>query len=201
MNNHLHEDEKEFEGVIRQLKSLKKVDAPPRFEADLMRRINQEAHKEKKREESFFSKIFSKLILWPAAGLAVAVIAFVMVRPGSSDEANPWNQSLKERPDVIAVSTDDITVPPPPVPDNTPAEGTQDNLASSGNNSKGTGPELTTTPADPDPSGFTARGAASKPAIADSLKKEQTDPLMFKMSSSDKKELDSLKNRIFRKTE
>lgn len=63
MNNHLHEDEKEFEGVIRQLKSLKKVDAPPRFEADLMRRINQEAHKEKKREESFFSKIFSKLIL------------------------------------------------------------------------------------------------------------------------------------------
>lgn len=196
MNNHLHDDEKEFEGLIRQLKSLKKVDAPPRFEADLMRKINQESYKESSAEENFFSKIFSRLILWPAAGLAVAVIAFLMIQPGSSDEANPWTQAAKERPDIIAVSTDNTPEPPPPVIDQK-SSGTEENLAAD----KNTGTEITTPSTDPDQGAFSARGAASKPVIADSLKKENSDPLMFKASSSDKKELDSLKNRIFRKTE
>lgn len=193
MNNHLQDDEKEFEGLINQLKSLKKVEAPPGFEANLMRRINQEDYKMKQVEESFFSKIFSKLILWPAAGLAVAVIAFVIVRPGGGNETNPWTQSAIERPDVIAVSTDDSADPVPPVLDQNSAAGTGQNLASDKN--AGTG----FTPPSTDPDAFTARGAAAKPDIADSLKKEQPNHLMFKTSSSDKKELDSLKNRIFRK--
>ncbi|MCC6550411.1 MAG: hypothetical protein IT279_10110 [Ignavibacteriaceae bacterium] len=195
MNNHLQEDEKEFEGLINQLKSLKKVDAPPGFEANLMRRINQEDYKSKQVEESFFSKIFSKLILWPAAGLAVAVIAFVLVRPGGGNEANPWTQSAIERPDVIAVSTDDSANPVPPVIDQNPAAGTGQNLASD----KKAATENLPPSNDPDQDSFTSRGAASKPEFADSLKKEQPNQLMFKTSSSDKKELDSLKNRIFKK--
>lgn len=193
MNNHLQDDEKEFEGLINQLKSLKKVEAPPGFEANLMRRINQEDYKMKQVEESFFSKIFSKLILWPAAGLAVAVIAFVIVRPGGGNETNPWTQSAIERPDVIAVSTDDSADPVPPVLDQNSAAGTGQNLASDKNTGTGFTPPST------DPDAFTARSAAAKPDIADSLKKEQPNHLMFKTSSSDKKELDSLKNRIFRK--
>lgn len=197
MNNQLHEDEKEFEGLIRQLKSLKKVEAPPRFEADLMRKINQESYKEKSAEESFFSKIFSKLILWPAAGMAVAVIAFVLVRPGGGEADNPWTQAAKERPDIIAVSTDSATEPTPPVFEQNSLPGGDQNLTAE----KNTGGEINQSSTDPDPDGFTARGAVSKPAIADSLRKGQADPLMFKASSSDKKELDSLKSRIFKKSE
>ncbi len=78
--DNLHDDEKQFEDVIAKLKSLEKVSAPPGFEANLMRRINQEKFAAEEKQ-SFWKKFFTFRYLVPSTvGVtAVAVIIILLV--------------------------------------------------------------------------------------------------------------------------
>jgi hypothetical protein len=72
--------DEEYREVSDLLKSLRKVDAPPGFEADLMRRINQEKYKSADKPQGFFSRLFSWRTLVPStAGLAVVVVLIFML--------------------------------------------------------------------------------------------------------------------------
>jgi hypothetical protein len=94
-----NDDELKYKNVINTLKSLQKVKAPSGFEADLMRRINNEKFEEK---QSFWEKIFLPSRLIPSAALAVSAVILLFVININSDETeNPLLMEPKVREDVI----------------------------------------------------------------------------------------------------
>lgn len=201
MNNNLHNDENEYKEVISELRSLKKVEAKPGFEADLFRKINSQKYAPAEKN-NLFSLIFSKLILFPAAGFAVVIIAFVLFRSESPTSADPWTDMIKERPDVYAVSPENALTSESFTDSNsekTPSEGLAD-VKISGRQSEKL-PPPTSENITAEPSEFSSMSAAGKSVILDSLRKEKDTPLMFKSSSVNKEELDSLKSRIFKRSE
>jgi hypothetical protein len=105
------DDEKKYDDLIKTLKSLQQVKAPPNFEADLIRRLNAEkyAKKEKKSIKSFFAP--SRLVL--SFGVAAAaIVIFLMVSTNSEEADNPFLMEPKVREDMILISdTDDLNIP------------------------------------------------------------------------------------------
>ena len=100
----MENDEKKYEDVIKSLKSLKKVDAPENFEADLKRRINSEKFSEKERK-SFWENVFVPARLIPSLGLvAAAVVIFFVVETNSEEMDNPFLIEPRAREDVIEVT-------------------------------------------------------------------------------------------------
>ncbi|MBK7866590.1 MAG: hypothetical protein IPJ75_06105 [Ignavibacteriales bacterium] len=74
--NNLHNEEEQFKELRTLLKEMPKVDAPPGFEADLMRRINSEKYATAK--PGLFAKIAAFFKPVPSA-IAVGVVAIVAV--------------------------------------------------------------------------------------------------------------------------
>jgi len=100
----MENDEKKYEDVIKSLKSLRKVDAPENFEADLKRRINSEKFSEKERK-SFWENVFVPARLIPSLGLvAAAVVIFFVVETNSEEMDNPFLIEPRVREDVIEVT-------------------------------------------------------------------------------------------------
>ncbi len=75
--NELLPEEKEFKDVIDSLKSLQKIEAPSNFEADLMRKINQQNFPAEKRK--FWDIVFSRLVLIPSAGVLTAAVVLIFI--------------------------------------------------------------------------------------------------------------------------
>ncbi len=105
------DDENKYDNLIKTLKSLQQVKAPPNFEADLKRRLNSEkyAKEEKKSIKRFFAP--SRLI--PSFGVAAAAIAiFLMVNTNSEEADNPFLMEPRVREDMILISdTDELNIP------------------------------------------------------------------------------------------
>lgn len=105
--NNLNNEEKKYSKLIEDLKSLKKVAAPPGFEADLFRRINREKFKVK---ESFLDKIFGSFG-WSFAGAAVTVatLVFITVNLNKTDtEQNPFAETPEVNNEIIEFNDSDI---------------------------------------------------------------------------------------------
>ena len=105
------DDEKKNDDLIKTLKSLQQVKAPPNFEADLKRRLNAEKYAKvgKKSIKRFFTP--SRLV--PSFGFAAAaIVIFLMVSTNSEEADNPFLMEPKVREDMILISdTDDLNVP------------------------------------------------------------------------------------------
>jgi len=104
-------DEKKYDDLIKTLKSLQHVKAPPNFEADLKRRLN--AEKYAKEEKRAIKRFFVPSRLIPSFGLAAAVIVmFLMVSTNSEEADNPFLMEPKIREDIILISdTDELNIP------------------------------------------------------------------------------------------
>ena len=105
------DDEKKYDNLIKTLKGLQQVKAPPNFEADLKRRLNSEkyAKEEKKSIKRFFAP--SRLI--PSFGVAAAaIVIFLMVNTNSEEADNPFLMEPRVREDMILISdTDELNIP------------------------------------------------------------------------------------------
>jgi len=105
------DDEKKYDDLIKTLKGLQQVKAPPNFEADLKRRLNAEkyAKEEKKSIKWFFTP--SRLV--PSFGVAAAaMVIFLMVSTNPEEPDNPFLMEPKVREDIILISdTDDLNIP------------------------------------------------------------------------------------------
>lgn len=97
-----NEDDIKYSKLIKDLKQLKKVNAPEYFEANLMRKINSQDYKEKQ-PLSFWEKILIPSRFVPSASMAVAaVILLFFVNTGSDDLQNPLLADPRVREDVIS---------------------------------------------------------------------------------------------------
>jgi hypothetical protein len=105
------DDEKKYNDLIKTLKGLQQVKAPPNFEADLKRRLN--AEKYAKEEKRTIKRFFAPSRLVPSFGLAAAVIVmFLMVGTNSEEADNPFLMEPKIREDIILISdTDELNIP------------------------------------------------------------------------------------------
>ncbi len=105
------DDEKKYDDLIKTLKGLQQVKAPPNFEADLKRRLN--AEKYAKEEKRSIKRFFAPSRLVPSFGLAAAVIVMFLIVSTNSEEAdNPFLMEPKIRKDMILISdTDDLNIP------------------------------------------------------------------------------------------
>ncbi len=105
------DDEKKYDDLIKTLKGLQQVKAPPNFEADLKRRLNEEKYA--KEEKRTIKRFFAPSRLVPSFGLAEAVIVmFLMVGTNSEEADNPFLMEPKIREDMILISdTDDLNIP------------------------------------------------------------------------------------------
>jgi hypothetical protein len=105
------DDEKKYDDLIKTLKGLQQVKAPPNFEADLKRRLN--AEKYAKEEKRSIKRFFAPSRLVPSFGLAAAVIVMFLIVSTNSEEAdNPFLMEPKIREDMILISdTDDLNIP------------------------------------------------------------------------------------------
>ncbi len=105
------DDEKKYDDLIKTLKGLQQVKAPPNFEADLKRRLN--AEKYAKVEKRTIKRFFAPSRLVPSFGLAAAVIVmFLMVSTNSEEADNPFLMEPKIREDIILISdTDELNIP------------------------------------------------------------------------------------------
>ncbi len=105
------DDEKKYDDLIKTLKGLQQVKAPPNFEADLKRRLN--AEKYAKEEKRTIKRFFAPSRLVPSFGLAAAVIVmFLMVSTNSEEADNPFLMEPKIREDIILISdTDELNIP------------------------------------------------------------------------------------------
>lgn len=105
------DDEKKYNEVIKTLKGLQKLKAPPNFEADLKRKLNAEkyAKEEKRKIKRFFTP--SRLV--PSFGLAAAaIVIFLMINTNSEEADNPFLMEPKIREDVVLVSDKNESVIP-----------------------------------------------------------------------------------------
>ena len=105
------DDEKKYDDLIKTLKSLQQVKAPPNFEADLKRRLNVEKYA--KEEKRTIKRFFTPSRLVPSFGLAAAVVVmFLMVSTNSGEADNPFLIEPKIREDIILISDkDDLNMP------------------------------------------------------------------------------------------
>ena len=105
------DDEKKYDDLIKTLKGLQQVKAPPNFEADLKRRLNVEKYA--KDEKRTIKRFFAPSRLVPSFGLAAAVIVMFLIVSTNSEEAdNPFLMEPKIREDMILISdTDDLNIP------------------------------------------------------------------------------------------
>lgn len=100
-------DKKKYSSLIKTLKSLQQVKAPPNFESDLKRKLNEDKNVEKSKRsiKDFF--IPSRLI--PSFGLAAAVVVvFLLVNTSSEEPDNPLMIEPKVREDIISVEGNDL---------------------------------------------------------------------------------------------
>ena len=107
------DDEKKYDDLIKTLKGLQQVKAPPNFEADLKRKLNEEKleHKPKRGVRDFF--IPSKLI--PSFGIVGAVLVVVLILNLNSEQAeNPLMIEPKVREDIFRVEEIDLLNVPDP---------------------------------------------------------------------------------------
>jgi hypothetical protein len=95
-------DEKKYDDVIRTLKSLQQVKAPPNFEADLKRKLNEDKFRGKSKRSINDFLVPSRLI--PAFGIAgAAIVAFLIININSEEAENPFMIEPKVREDIITV--------------------------------------------------------------------------------------------------
>ena len=100
----MENDEKKYEDIIKSLKSLKKVNAPENFEADLQRRLNSEKFS-KEEKKGFWQNIFVPAKLIPSLGLvAAAVVIFFVVETNSEEMDNPFLIEPRVREDVFVIN-------------------------------------------------------------------------------------------------
>ncbi len=100
-----HEEDLNYKDVIKTLHSLKKVSAPPNFEADLLRRINKGDYKEQK---SIFPAILTPSRLIPSAVAVAAAIVFFFFSPKIENAENPLMADPQIREDVV--SADEVAL-------------------------------------------------------------------------------------------
>jgi len=105
------DDEKKYDDLVKMLKGLQQVKAPPNFEADLKRRLN--AEKYAKKEKRTIKRFFAPSRLVPSFGLAaVAVVVFLLINVNPEEADNPFLMEPKIREDIILISdTDDLNIP------------------------------------------------------------------------------------------
>jgi len=105
------DDEKKYDDLIKTLKGLQQVKAPPNFETDLKRRLN--AEKYAKEEKRTIKRFFAPSRLVPSFGVAAAaIVIFLMVSTNSEEADNPFLMEPKVREDMILISdTDDLNIP------------------------------------------------------------------------------------------
>lgn len=105
------DDEKKYDDLIKTLKDLQQVKAPPNFEADLKRRLN--AEKYAKEEKRTIKRFFTPSRLVPSFGLAaVAIVILLMVSTSSEEPDNPFLMEPRVREDIILISdTDELNLP------------------------------------------------------------------------------------------
>ncbi|MCH7964935.1 MAG: hypothetical protein IH852_13465 [Bacteroidetes bacterium] len=105
------DDEKKYDDLIKTLKGLQQVKAPPNFEADLKRRLN--AEKYAKEEKRTIKRFFAPSRLVPSFALAsAAIVIFLMVSANSEEADNPFLMEPRVREDMILISdTDDLNIP------------------------------------------------------------------------------------------
>ena len=105
------DDEKKYDDLIKTLKSLQQVKAPPNFEADLKRSLN--AEKYAKVEKKSIKRFFTPSRLVPSFGFAAAaIVIFLMVSTNSEEADNPFLMEPRVREDIILISdTDEINLP------------------------------------------------------------------------------------------
>jgi hypothetical protein len=105
------DDEKKYDDLIKTLKGLQQVKAPPNFEANLKRRLN--AEKYAKEEKRSIKRFFAPSRLVPSFGVAAAAIVMFLIVGTNSEEAdNPFLMEPKVREDMILISdTDDLNIP------------------------------------------------------------------------------------------
>jgi len=104
-------DDKKYDDLIKTLKSLQQVKAPPNFEADLKRRLNVEKYA--KEEKKSIKRFFAPSRLVPSFGVAAAaIVIFLMVSTNPEEPDNPFLMEPKVREDMILISdTDDLNIP------------------------------------------------------------------------------------------
>jgi hypothetical protein len=93
MSDLLPEDQ-EYKNLIDSLRQLKKVTAPPGFESDLMRKINQETIKVKK---GFWQRILTPSILIPSSATLVTAAIIIFIVTKNSDDINSSEQNLNQK--------------------------------------------------------------------------------------------------------
>ena len=99
-----NDDEVRYINIIRLLKQLPKVTAPPNFESDLMRRINSGNFQENYRSR-WWDKLFLPSRLIPAAAFALSILAvFYFLNFNSVERENPFLAKPKIRKTVSEAS-------------------------------------------------------------------------------------------------
>lgn len=188
-----NKEDKEYSKAISALKSLKKISAKPNFEADLMRKINAEKYATK---ESIFQKYFWGKILISSAAAVVFLIVMFLSLPSTNDVmTDPFSEAPKVREDVIISKQNDIL---------------SGEVAKEENNSQKNEIVTPRKPVEIDVAekktdksildeSFTLKNKKETAGITE----EAAPALFYKATAipdSEKKKLDSLKNRIFKDT-
>lgn len=104
-------DENKYDDLIKTLKELQQIKAPPNFETDLKRKLNEEkvGQKSKRSVKEFF--VPSKLI--PSFGIAgVVIIVFLIINLKTEDVENPLMMEPKVREDIFKVEDIDLLQAP-----------------------------------------------------------------------------------------
>lgn len=107
--NNLPEDD-QFRDVINSLKRMKKVDAPPGFDADLMRRINSEVPAAK---QGLWEKIVNSFLFVPATGAAVVATLIIMFLSLQPQKQTTLNTAQKTQTQEVNEPAVDSLAPPP----------------------------------------------------------------------------------------
>ena len=100
----MENNDKKYDDVIKALKGLQQVKAPPNFEADLKRRLNRE--KFAPEEKSFIEKFLVPSKLIPSLGLAAAAVIMFFVLTPADESENPFMMQPRERTDYIILKND-----------------------------------------------------------------------------------------------
>ena len=99
-----NDDEVRYINIIKLLKQMPKVTAPPNFESDLMRRINSGNFKENFRA-TWWDKLFLPSRLIPVATFVLSIIAvFYFLNFNSVEPENPFLTKPKIRETVSKTS-------------------------------------------------------------------------------------------------
>jgi hypothetical protein len=97
-------DEEGYKNIINLLRQLPKVDAPPNFESDLMRRINSGNYNEKFKVR-WWDKLLLPSRLVPASAFALSIVAvFYFLNFNSVERENPFLAIPKTREIVSEAS-------------------------------------------------------------------------------------------------